>query len=155
MVRLRKHYYKQSGLSLIEVLVTLVLLAVGLLGIAGLQLTGVRFTHNANLRYQAMLQALDMADRMRANLAGVNAGNYDSISGTGSDPGCISTGCSTSQMAQTDAYQWNTTNARVLPSGTGTVTSNNGLYTITVRWNEMEGKATQASQQQFQLTVQP
>lgn len=155
MIGLSKRYYKQTGLSLIEVLVALVLLAVGLLGIAGLQLTGIRFTHNANLRYQAMLQALDMADRMRANLAGVNAGVYDNISGAGSDPGCVSSGCSIAQMAQNDAYQWNTTNAQILPNGAGTVINSNGLFTITVSWNEMEGNARAASNQQFQLTVQP
>ena len=50
----------QSGVSLIEVLVAIVILSIGLLGIAGLQLTSFRFIHNANLTYQAALQANDM-----------------------------------------------------------------------------------------------
>jgi len=145
----------QRGMSILEVLVTLVLLAVGLLGIAGLQLTGIRFTHNANLRYQAMLQTMDMADRMRANLVGVNAGSYNNVSGTGTNPGCVSTGCTPTQMAQTDIFEWNTTNARVLPNGSGTVTRNGNMFTINVTWQEMEGSRTAASTQQFQLDFEP
>lgn len=126
------------GFSLLEVLVALVVLSLGLLGIAGLQLTSVRYGYSANLLYQAALQANDMADRMRANMVGVNAGAYNNISGVGADPGCISVSCSPAQMAATDAYQWNTLNATQLPSGAGTVTGAgaNSVFTITLTWNE-------------------
>lgn len=145
----------QSGFSLIEVLVALVLLSVGLLGIAALQVSGIRFAHNANIRYQAMLQAIDMSDRMRANQSALQSGAYSNISGLGTNPNCISTNCSPTQMAQADQYEWNTANARLLPNGTGTVTQNGSLYTITVRWQEMEGRGSAASTQQIQLTVEP
>lgn len=148
-------YRQQKGLSLLEVLIALVLLAVGLLGIAGLQLTGIRYAHNASLRYQAMLQAVDMADRMRANERGLDTGAYNSISGTGTDPNCISTGCTPAQMAQTDRYEWNTTNARILPNGAGTVVNSGNRYTITVSWREMEGRLTGPTTQQVQLVIEP
>lgn len=148
-------YQKQKGLSLLEVLIALVLLAVGLLGIAGLQITGIRYAHNASLRYQAMLQVVDMADRMRANQLGLDAGSYNNISGTGSDPNCISSGCTPAQMAQTDRFEWNTTNARTLPSGAGTIVNNGNRFTITVSWREMEGALTNPTAQQVQLVFEP
>lgn len=136
------------GFSLLEVLIALVVLSIGLLGVAGLQIGGLRYVHNANLRYQASLQANDMIDRMRANRAGVAAGAYNNISGTPLDPGCISTGCSPATMAVTDAFQWNTDNAALLPGGAGTVVGNgiNNVFTITITWNERggQGEASQA-----------
>lgn len=56
---------KTSGFTLIEVLVTLVVLSVGLLGLAGLQLVGMRGNHSAYLRTRATLAAADLVDRMR------------------------------------------------------------------------------------------
>lgn len=61
---------KADGFTLIEVLVAIVVLATGLLGLAGLQVWGVRNTNNAYLRSQATLLANDMAERMRANAIG-------------------------------------------------------------------------------------
>ena len=142
-------------MSMLEVLITLVLLAIGLLGIAGLQLTGIKFTHNANVRYQAMLQATDMADRMRANLAGVTAGAYNNISGIGSDPNCIASRCSPTQMAQTDQFAWNSANLRLLPQGAGTVTRNGNTYQITITWQEKEGVGTADTSQQLQMGIEP
>lgn len=147
-----QHY---QGFSLLEVLVAVAVLAVGLLGLAALQISGLRYISASNMRYQAMLQAIDMADRMRANMAGVNAGSYSNISGTGSDPGCISTSCTPSGMAATDAYQWNTTNAQALPNGTGTVTQNGTLYVITVSWTEPSGFGTAAQTQNFSMSFTP
>ena len=133
----------------------LVLLAVGLLGVAGLQVTGIKFTHNANLRYQAMLQAVDMADRMRANQAGVTTGAYDNLSGTGTNPNCVANRCSARQMAQTDRFEWNTANLRLLPQGAGTVVRNGNFYVITIGWLEKEGFGAADSQQQVQMRVEP
>lgn len=143
------------GFSLLEVLITLVVLSVGLLGIAGLQITSLRYAHNANLRYQAALQANDMADRMRANQLGVESGAYNNISGMSSDPGCISSGCSASEMAQGDEYEWNTANSVLLPSGQGTVVGNgaNSVFTITVTWTEVTKAGT--SNQSYVLNFIP
>jgi len=58
-----------AGMTLIEVLVTLVIISVGLLGVAALQLTTVRNNYDAYVRSQAAVMASDMLDRMRANRA--------------------------------------------------------------------------------------
>lgn len=133
----------QGGFTLLEVLVAIVVLSIGLLGLAGLQAAGLRNNQGAYLRTIATQQAYDMADRMRANPTAVTGGSYDSISGTGSDPGCITTGCSSAQMAQYDAYEWNTTNQNALPTGKGTVTRvAANRFTITVMWDDARTGAT-------------
>ncbi|MBI2779429.1 MAG: type IV pilus modification protein PilV [Gammaproteobacteria bacterium] len=129
----------QGGFTLLEVLIAIVVLSIGLLGLAGLQAAGLRNNQGAYLRTIATQQAYDMADRIRANPlgAGTTAGSYDNISGTGSDPGCIASGCTPVAMAQYDAYEWNTANQDLLPAGQGTVkrTAAN-RFTITVMWDD-------------------
>lgn len=127
-----------------EVLITVVILSVGLLGLAGLQLTGLRANSTAEARSVATLLAYDMTDRMRANLDGVNSGAYDSIDGTETDPGCIATGCSTAQLAQYDAWQWNELidSTASLPSGVGQVTRSGSIFTVTVMWDQARLGAT-------------
>jgi type IV pilus assembly protein PilV len=127
---------------MVEILVTIFVLAIGLLGLAGLQATGLKNNQSAYLRTVAMQQAYDMADRIRANPGGKDAGDYDAISGTPSDPGCITSGCSTAQMAQYDAYEWNTDNAALLPSGLGTVTRSGKMFTVTLMWDDDHTGAT-------------
>lgn len=123
---------------MIDVLVAMVVLSIGLLGLAGLQATGLRYNHGAYLSTQATLQAYDMADRMRANMSGVDNGDYDSISGIGTlSVNCAVSNCSSpAEMAKYDAYQWNLDNQNLLPSGKGTVAKNGNLYTITVTWDD-------------------
>ena len=55
------------GFTMIEVLIAMVILAIGLLGLAALQAVGMRNNHSALSRFQATLSAYDMADRMRSN----------------------------------------------------------------------------------------
>ena len=147
----------QQGFSLLEVLVAVVVLSVGLLGIAGLQLTGLRYSHNANLRYIAVLQANDMADRLRANPAGVASGSYNAVSGPGSDPGCIATSCSPAQLANNDIFEWNRDYANLLPSGAGTVTGGGtgSVFTITVSWNERGGEGVGIDAHNYTLMTTP
>lgn len=69
---------RQKGLSLLEVLVSLVLLSIGLLGLAGLQATALKSGHSASLRSQATILAYDILDEMRANSIQASAGSFDS-----------------------------------------------------------------------------
>ena len=127
----------QKGFTLLEALVALLILSIGLLGLAGMQGTGMHNNHTAYLRSIAIQQAYDMSDRMRANIVAVDAGSYNNIpTGIGTAGDCITTTCSTAQIATFDAFEWNTTNAALLPSGTGTVTRVGSQFTITVMYDE-------------------
>jgi len=140
----------QSGFTLLEVLVAIVVVSLGLLGLAGLQAATLRNNQIAYYRGIAIQQTYDMADRIRANQAGL--ATY--ALGVGADNGCISSSCDSAQMAQTDIFQWNNNNARMLPAGTGTVASAaGGSFDITVSWNENTESGSAA--QQFVTRVMP
>jgi type IV pilus assembly protein PilV len=68
---------KVAGFTLIEILIAVVILSIGLLGMAGIQLKGLRGTTNATLRSQATIFANDIAERAHANLSGVSIGTAD------------------------------------------------------------------------------
>ena len=95
------------GFTLLEVLLALVIFSFGLLALAALMAKGLQSNTSELNRSSASSQAYDMADRMRANRLGIDAGNYDMVSGAGSDPGCITSGCNPAQMAQYDGWAWN------------------------------------------------
>ena len=112
----------QRGFNLIEVLVTIVVLAIGILGLAGLQARSLKNSHASFYRTIATQQAYDIADRIASNLAGVAAGRYDNLTATlPTNPNCITSGCTPATMALTDQYQWLRANAVVLPGGSGRV----------------------------------
>jgi type IV pilus assembly protein PilV len=151
-----------SGFAMMEVLIAIVILLFGLLGFAGLQAAGIRYNHAAYLRTQAALQASDMVDRMRANPTAIAAGNYDNVTGTGTDPGCITSGCTPVDLAKYDQYAWNTANAAVLPSGQGTVAKSGKVFLVKVMWDAARNGATgtgcgtaSTDLKCLQITVQP
>lgn len=151
---------KHSGFTLLEVMVAIVVLSLGLLGLAGLQAASLRNNQTAYYRGIATQQAYDIADRLRANLAGVRAGNYNNLTAViPTDPACFLAGCTIANMAVTDHFQWNTTNAALLPNGVGTVVcadgpatagctaaTGNWVFNITVSWTERTegGNVTQS-----------
>ena len=115
--------HQSSGFTLIEVLVTVVIMSIGMLGLAGLQFTGIRGQQQAYEHTLVVAQAWDMADRIKSNPTGVAAGKYDDLEGSGSDPGCINStaGCTTDQLATYDHYIWAKNNSDVLPDAEGVV----------------------------------
>ena len=138
---------RAAGFTLVEVMVAIVILSIGLLGLATLQMTGLKNNQTAQFRSIATLQAYNMADRMRTNMAGVKAGQYDN--GTAAEHDCETSSCSAQNMAENDLYEWNQNNANFLPSGPGTVCidsdpdpsttacdGSGSLYVITVNWVE-------------------
>lgn len=111
----------QSGFTLIEVLVASLILAIGLIGVAGLQAMSLKNNQSAFMRSQATALAYDLADRMRANVNGANAGFYNPAA-AGLNDDCISAnGCSGSEMALHDLAEWNETIDAYLPMGEGFV----------------------------------
>lgn len=129
-----------DGYSLLEVLIGLLVLSLGLLGLAALQTTGLKFNQQSYQRTQAVFLAYDIIDRIRANSTGKTAGLYDSITTstmpTISSGQCTSTACTTAQLADYDIYSWKTNITRLLNSGTGSVSTSGTRRTVTIQWKE-------------------
>lgn len=152
----------QKGVSLIEVMIAFFVLSVGLLGVAGLQLSSLRDNNSALLRTRAIVLVGDMMDRIRANAAGLADYNVG-LTGDGVDNDChttntvIASPCTPSQMAQHDVFEWKRllsdldtsgvepvtglpgANARITVADDASVT---GLRTVTVNINWVEGNDT-------------
>lgn len=116
------------------------MLSIGLLGIASLQANALRYNHNAELRTTASYQAYNMLDRIRANRMGAQANAYNNLSGIPSLPSC--TTCSATEIAIKDISEWNTENSNLLPSGQGSVSRNNNVYTISIFWDNNRSNVT-------------
>lgn len=129
---------EQSGFTLLEVMVAIIVLSLGLLGLAGLQAATLRNNQTAHYRAIAIQQTYDMADRLRANQAGVIAGNYNNLDASiPASPDCVAGVCTPANMAVADHSQWNNNNARMLPGGTGTVVGTAAAgFDITISWVE-------------------
>ena len=125
---------RQRGFTLLEVLVALIVLSIGLLGLSGLQTTGLRNNHSAFLRSQATLVTTDILDRMRANRDAARDGDYD-INYGATPPSITCTGiCSKTQVAQLDVELWRAYVDR-LPAGEGQVAvTAAGQAEVKVRW---------------------
>ncbi|MEQ8408573.1 MAG: type IV pilus modification protein PilV [Gammaproteobacteria bacterium] len=111
----------QRGATLIEVLVSLIILAGGVLGVSALLTTGLRVNMASYLRTQAVVYSQDLTERMRANAAGVQAGDYDNPVAALTANCLQPAGCSAAQMAAHDVSEWTTLLATNLPAGTGLV----------------------------------
>lgn len=112
---------EQRGTTLIEVLISLLILAIGLLGMAGLQTVSLRNTQSAYIRTQATLLSSDVVERIRANLQAVEAGDYNNNTGAVEDSCKTVAGCGAGAMAGNDIAEWKIALQTNLPSGTGTV----------------------------------
>lgn len=144
---MRKYILKNVGFTLLEVLISIVIFSVGLLGLASLQGMGLKLTHDSMNRTVATLLANDMMDRMRANVAAATLGTTspynnpqksytaypDCYGKSGSGANNNSAQCTPTQMAQNDfadwygqlkgaaASGWNGAIPAALPSGDGVV----------------------------------
>ena len=111
----------QAGITMIEVLISLLILASGMLGMAGLQTVSLRNTQSAYLRTQASLSSSDIVERVRANMQGVEAGSYDANEGSLTAACNTVDGCAPAQLAANDIAEWNIALAAAFPAGAGTV----------------------------------
>lgn len=142
------------GVSLIEVLVAIVVLSIGLLGLAGLQASGLRVGQSSLHRGQAAQLAYDMIDRMRVNVA--NAVDYNLA---------LAASPSGTSAAKLDLQDWRL-RLQALPGGTGSVAVNGSAVTIVVQWDDTRGAGVlrgttaddaaraQLQASQFQITAQ-
>jgi type IV pilus assembly protein PilV len=142
---------RQSGFSLIEAMVALLVIAVGLLGIAGMQGLAINSNATSRVRSVAALEATSMVSMMRANNAywGVNAasaavsggvlGGNATLTGLGTTvASCLNAVCSPSAMAASDLQRWAAGLAAQLPQGAGTVVCTGAplVCTVSVSWLE-------------------
>lgn len=130
---------KQSGLSMIESLIALVVISIGLLGIAAMQLTGMQQSANAHWQSQAVWYSYEMTDRISAN--GTNNFNlYDGIdTDTDYSMDCMTNACTPAQMVTADAQDWSNM-IDTLPGGRGVIslTPGNDLL-VSVMWDDNTG----------------
>jgi len=155
---------KYAGFTLIEVLVAMLVLAFGLLGLAGLQATSLGNNQSAYNRSQATQLAYDLADRMRANRS--VAGNYlttfmspTAATCTTNDTPCtacasVANSCTPVQMAEKDLFEWNLALTNTLPGGTGTIEITGAVYTININWDDNRDGTTDANDPNFQTSFQ-
>ena len=153
-MRAQPRHRLQSGFTLIEVLVALVVLSIGLLGIAKLVLFGVRANDSAYLRTQAVNLAYGILDNMRGNNTVAQTGSYNVGLGPYAPPGqmcnLVATPCAGGALAAYDLYLWKQQLKASLPNGDGTVTTTvvpmpvGQLVTavITVQWDDAVAQST-------------
>lgn len=120
---------RQNGASLVEVLVALLLLSIGLLGVAGLQINALQVNRSAHVRSQASVLAYYIADRMRANRDSAMAGGYnltfgETVSGT--------------TLNKVDLANFKTELTNTLPAGDANISTIIGtnIVVIQVRWTD-------------------
>jgi type IV pilus assembly protein PilV len=152
---------RQSGFSLFEVLITMVVSAVGLMSLAALQAAGVRSNQSAYQGSQAAVLAYDIADKMRANTVSIN--NYltsymtlAQATAAGVQTDCkTTTGCTSAELAQNDLLEWHAALNDSLPSPTGIITLDGSIYTVTVNWDDNRDGVVDADDTPFQVSFQP
>lgn len=147
-ISMNRSYCK--GFNLIESMVALLVISVGLLGVAALFLNSVKATDSAMLRSQAISLAYELADRARANYQQAELGAYNIQMGV--QPAavdCSASPCAADQLAISDLAEWKAHLAANLPSGDGSAVLNAGeILTITVQWDD------RGTVEQYQLQVQ-
>lgn len=129
--------FRQRGFNLVEVLIALIIMSVGMLGIAGLYVQSLQAGRTSTFRHNAITLAGDVADRIRANPRALIA--YENA---GSDEGCVAgtKNCTPEEMANTDILLWEQQADDTLPAGDVAITFDDAVtppeYTIDVTWEE-------------------
>lgn len=145
-----------AGFTLIEVLVAVVILALGLIGLAGLQATGLANNQSAYNRSQVSQLAYDISDRMRSNAS--SAAAYVAATAPGSIPSCpngtinpctscttAATQCDGATMVSKDVFDWTTALSTTIPGGVGRVTTEGQFYVVTIQWDDNKSGAANAN----------
>lgn len=145
----KKSYSPRSfsrGVGLIEVLVAVLIMGVGLLGIAAMQATALRNSQSALERSQAVILSYTILDAMRANPTAARASSYN-MGETCAVP------TATATLAEKDKHDW-IDSLRALGEGTcGTATCVNDVCTVIVKWNDSRGTSLGGSDNAAARTV--
>ncbi|MEM7431470.1 MAG: type IV pilus modification protein PilV [Pseudomonadota bacterium] len=130
--------HRQRGFSLVEVLIALVIMSVGMLGIAGLYVHSLQAGRTSQFSHQAVTLAGDVADRIRANpTAGAD---YAGAGGANNACGGVASNCDATAMADSDIFLWKDQAQNTLPGGQVDVTYDDTTtppqFTISVSWED-------------------
>ncbi|MXS86001.1 type IV pilus modification protein PilV [Nitrosomonas sp. HPC101] len=137
----------QTGISMVEVLVAIIVLSIGLLGLAGLQTVGLKHNQSANFRSIASMMAYSILDSMRANRVAAGEGGY----APAKDSAGTETKAESLAFPEQDMKAWLKELALRLPEGTGTVDVDiDNKVTITIQWDDSRGAL---AAQQFVMTT--
>jgi type IV pilus assembly protein PilV len=134
---------KQKGVGMLEVLIALLVLYIGILGLATLQSIGVKYNHQSYHRTQAIMQIYDIADRIRANAPG-KAAAYDNHAFAAAplvltkDCAAVATACTSGERATYDLQSWRQSIQTFLgPDARGRVNRENAqIHSIEITWLE-------------------
>jgi type IV pilus assembly protein PilV len=148
-------YHLEKGFFMLEVLITMVVMAIGMLGIAAMLMVAHKASSSSYLRQQASQSVSNMIDKMRANRQAAISGNYNisDLVASGAptipaspSPSCVTASCTTTQLAAYDAWYWLANDVGQLPNGAGSITTTlsgtNTLVTVTVQWNDSPAQTT-------------
>ena len=131
------------GFTLIEVLVALLILAIGLLGIAALQFKGLRYSNDSFMRSQISFLAYDIADRIRTNtdFQANYIGDY-TVPASGTNACTQATGLQSAANATNDLNCWRNSVINALPPGsTANISQTGDLFSVILTWTDREGSA--------------
>jgi type IV pilus assembly protein PilV len=153
--RLPNALRKQGGFTLLEILISIVILALSMLGALSMQANGLTKNQSAFLRTQAANLAADMAHRIRSNRTAAinnayNSINTNSLTVSSGENSCVTNaaGCSPADLASADINEWSkhfrgvpTEGYKpIFPGGTGVVSGDGETFTITITWSETDWK---------------
>lgn len=172
----------EKGFSLIEVMVTIVIVSFGLLGLAGLLFSSVTAGQTSMSRTVAVDLANEMADRIRANWKAAKEGKFDAVLesdyadlSAGCTTTCMSGSCTPSEQAVLDICLWKAQLQKQLPAGAGSISANPDnpnlkcanvavpcSFRVNVSWNESRYDSAASANSLFQnsktsysVSVQP
>lgn len=139
------------GFTLLEALIAMLVLSIGLLGLAGLQATSARFGHDAYVRSLTTMIASEIIDkiRMRTGKQNDQAGRLNAISSfaTTAPAGTCNPNLGT---VANDLACWQNNISNLLPGGSGSITDNaDGSFTVTVSWYDRDGETTRSTNWTF------
>lgn len=122
------------GVGLVEVLIAVLVMAIGVLGIAAMQATALRNSQSSIERAQAIMQTYTILDAMRANIDVARLGSYNL--------GMTCTAPASGTLVANDQRFWlQTMQANLGPSACGQIVCAANACTVTVRWDDSRGKA--------------
>ena len=140
---------RQQGIAMLEVLISILLIALWMLASAGMQVGMFKLQKGADSRLRAIALVSELGERMEANTAGAKAGSYV-VSSLGSVPSfttdCATAACSAANLAAFDLKQWSDRVTSTLQGSTAVVSQVTAAgittYTITLSWTEQRGRQT-------------